>query len=61
MAWKLPCLQNAMSFIAELKCAFRSFTRAQGLALTVIVTLALGVGANAASSLSSGACFCGRS
>jgi putative ABC transport system permease protein len=37
-----------MSFIAELKCAFRSFTRAQGLALTVIVTLALGIGANAA-------------
>jgi putative ABC transport system permease protein len=37
-----------MSFVADLKCAFRSFTRAKGLALTVIVTLALGIGANAA-------------
>ena len=37
-----------MSFLADLKCAFRSFTRAKGLALTVIVTLALGIGANAA-------------
>jgi putative ABC transport system permease protein len=37
-----------MSFVAELKFAFRSFTRARGLALTVIVTLALGIGVNAA-------------
>jgi predicted permease len=37
-----------MSFFNDLKFAFRSFTRAQGLALTVIVTLALGIGANAA-------------
>ena len=37
-----------MSFVADLRCAFRSFTRAKGLALTVIVTLALGIGANAA-------------
>jgi len=37
-----------MSFVADLKYAFRSFTRAKGLALTVIVTLALGIGANAA-------------
>jgi putative ABC transport system permease protein len=37
-----------MSFIADLRFAFRSFTRAKGLALTVIVTLALGIGANAA-------------
>ena len=37
-----------MSFVADLKFAFRSFTRAKGLALTVIVTLALGIGANAA-------------
>jgi putative ABC transport system permease protein len=37
-----------MSFVADLKLAFRSFTRAKGLALTVIVTLALGIGANAA-------------
>ena len=37
-----------MSFGADLKFAFRSFMRAKGLALTVIVTLALGIGANAA-------------
>ncbi len=37
-----------MNFVADLKCAFRSLTRAKGLALTVIVTLALGIGANAA-------------
>ena len=37
-----------MSFIADLNSAFRSLTRAKGLALTVIVTLALGIGANAA-------------
>jgi putative ABC transport system permease protein len=37
-----------MSFVADLKFAFRSFNRAKGLALTVIVTLALGIGANAA-------------
>jgi putative ABC transport system permease protein len=37
-----------MSFVADLKFAFRSLTRAKGLALIVIVTLALGIGANAA-------------
>ena len=37
-----------MSFFNDLRFAFRSFTRAQGLALTVVVTLALGIGANAA-------------
>src|SRR5262245_29804739 len=37
-----------MSFLTDLKFAFRSFTRTKGLALTVIVTLALGIGANAA-------------
>ena len=37
-----------MSFVADLKFAFRSFTHAKGLALTVIVTLALGIGANTA-------------
>ena len=37
-----------MSFVADLKFALRSFIRAKGLALTVIVTLALGIGANAA-------------
>ena len=37
-----------MSFLTDLKIAFRSLTRAKGLAVTVIVTLALGIGANAA-------------
>ena len=37
-----------MSFITDLHVALRSLTRAKGLALTVIVTLALGIGANAA-------------
>jgi putative ABC transport system permease protein len=37
-----------MSFMADLKFAYRSLTRAKGLALTVIATLALGIGANAA-------------
>ena len=37
-----------MSFLTDLKVAFRSLTRAKGLAATVVVTLALGIGANAA-------------
>jgi predicted permease len=37
-----------MNFVTDLKFAFRSFTRAKGLAVTVIVTLALGIGANTA-------------
>jgi predicted permease len=37
-----------MSFVADLKFAFRSLTRSGGLALTVVLTLALGIGANAA-------------
>src|SRR4249919_141939 len=37
-----------MSFVNDLKVAFRSLTRTRGLALTVVLTLALGIGANAA-------------
>jgi putative ABC transport system permease protein len=37
-----------MSFITDLRFALRSLARVKGLALTVIVTLALGIGANAA-------------
>jgi predicted permease len=37
-----------MSFITDLKFALRSLSRVKGLTLTVIVTLALGIGANAA-------------
>src|ERR1700727_1986981 len=35
-------------FLADLKFAARSLWRSKGLAITVIVTLALGIGANAA-------------
>jgi putative ABC transport system permease protein len=37
-----------MSFLTDLKFALRSLMRAKGLAITVILTLALGIGANAA-------------
>jgi putative ABC transport system permease protein len=37
-----------MSFVIDLKVAFRSVTRARALAVTIIVTLAVGIGANAA-------------
>src|SRR3954447_19365029 len=39
---------RAMSWITDLRFAFRSLARAKGLAITVVVTLALGIGANAA-------------
>jgi len=37
-----------MSFLRDLRVAFHSFWRTRGMALTVILTLALGIGANAA-------------
>jgi hypothetical protein len=37
-----------MKLLTDLKFALRSLSRAKGLALTVVVTLALGIGANAA-------------
>lgn len=37
-----------MSLLTDLKFAFRSLARAKGLTFTVVVTLALGIGANAA-------------
>ncbi len=37
-----------MSFVNDLRVAFRSLTRTRGLTLTVVLTLALGIGANAA-------------
>src|SRR6266404_7933393 len=37
-----------MSFLRDLRVAFYSLMRTQGLAITVILTLALGIGANAA-------------
>ena len=35
-------------FVRDLKVAFRSLARTKGLAITVVLTLALGIGANAA-------------
>src|SRR5213594_3443275 len=37
-----------MSFLTDVKFALRSLARAKGLAVTVVLTLALGIGANAA-------------
>src|SRR5881392_2955081 len=37
-----------MTFLADLRFAWRSLLRAKGLTFTVVVTLALGIGANAA-------------
>src|SRR4029078_1149824 len=37
-----------MPFLTDFKFALRSLGRAKGLALTVVLTLALGIGANAA-------------
>src|SRR5215813_789152 len=37
-----------MSFVNDLRVAFRSLARTKGLAFTVVLTLALGIGANSA-------------
>src|SRR6266478_1180581 len=39
---------KVMPFVNDARIAFRSLARTQGLAITVILTLALGIGANAA-------------
>ena len=40
--------ETSLTFLHDVKFAFRSLARAKGLAITVILTLALGIGANAA-------------
>jgi len=40
--------ENVASFVSDLKVGFRSLGRTKGLTLTVVATLALGIGANAA-------------
>src|ERR1044071_1595499 len=40
--------RHFMAFLKDLRFAFRSLTRASGLSLAVVLTLALGIGANAA-------------
>src|SRR4051794_17478433 len=40
--------EAAATFGRDLKCAMRSLARAKGLTLTVVLTLALGIGANTA-------------
>ena len=41
-------IDNILSFLSELKVGARSLARAKGLTVTVVATLALGIGANAA-------------
>src|SRR5271165_2751726 len=41
-------IESIVSFLSELKVAARSLGRSKGLTVTVVVTLALGIGANAA-------------
>ena len=41
-------IESTMSFLSELKVSARSLARAKGLTITVVLTLAIGIGANAA-------------
>src|SRR3954454_21514305 len=46
--WRPRWIENAEALWHDVRVAFRSLRRAKGLAATVVVTLALGIGANAA-------------
>src|SRR5262249_61993412 len=46
--WRPPWFDAVEAFARDIRFAFRSLLRAKGLTFTVVLTLALGIGANAA-------------
>src|SRR6266849_4718510 len=46
--WRPRFFENAAALGRDIRFAFRALMRAKGMAATVVVTLALGIGANAA-------------
>jgi putative ABC transport system permease protein len=46
--WRPRWVENAEALVRDMRFALRSLVRAKGLTVTVVVTLALGIGANAA-------------